>query len=54
MMEFIFKKFLAMKLQSININETGVVPFKGIAIYGVIFVSIFILSKLLINKIVEL
>jgi len=48
------KNFIGTYIKSININETGVVPFKGIAIYGVIFVSIFILSKLLINKIVEL
>ena len=48
------KNFIGTYIKSININENGVVPFKGIAIYGVIFVSIFILSKLLINKIVEL
>ncbi len=48
------KNFIGTYINSININESGVVPFKGVAIYGVIFVSIFILSKLLINKIVEI
>ena len=48
------KNFIGIYIKSININQNGVVPFKGVAIYGIIFVSIFILSKLLINKIVQL
>lgn len=45
------KNFIGTYVKSININEKGVVPIHGVAIYGIIFVTVFILSKIFINKI---
>lgn len=48
------KNFIGTYIKAININEHGVVPFSGVAIYGLIFVSLFISSKIFINKIVDI
>jgi len=48
------KNFIGTYIKVININETGVVPFSGVVIYGLIFVSLFISSKIFINKIVDI
>ena len=45
------KNFIGSYVKSINVNEKGVVPIHGVAIYGIIFVTVFILSKIFINKI---
>jgi hypothetical protein len=48
------KNFIGSYIKIININEKGVVPISGVATYGVIFVTVFILSKIFINKISEI
>lgn len=48
------KNFIGTYIKAININESGVVPFSGVVIYGLIFVSLFISSKIFINKIVDI
>jgi hypothetical protein len=48
------KNFIGTYIKAININEQGVVPILGVAIYGLIFVSLFISSKIFINKIVDI
>jgi len=48
------KNFIGTYIKVININETGVVPFSGVVIYGLIFVSLFISSKIFINNIVDI
>ena len=45
------KNFIGSYVKSINVNDKGVVPIHGVAIYGIIFVTVFILSKIFINKI---
>lgn len=48
------KNFIGTYIKAININESGIVPFSGVVIYGLIFVSLFISSKIFINKIVDI
>jgi len=48
------KNFIGTYIKAININENGIVPFSGVVIYGLIFVSLFISSKIFINKIVDI
>jgi hypothetical protein len=48
------KNFIGSYVKIININEKGIVPISGVATYGVIFVTVFILSKIFINKISEI
>ena len=48
------KNFIGSYIKIININEKGIVPISGVATYGVIFVTVFILSKIFINKISEI
>jgi hypothetical protein len=48
------KNFIGTYIKNINVDENGVVPFTGIIIYGIIFVSIFISSKIFINKIIDI
>lgn len=48
------KNFIGTYIKAININEYGVVPISGVVIYGLIFVSLFISSKIFINKIVDI
>lgn len=45
------KNFIGAYVKSINVNEKGIVPIHGVAVYGIIFVTVFILSKIFINKI---
>ena len=48
------KNFIGSYIKIININEKGIVPISGVATYGVIFVTVFIFSKIFINKISEI
>jgi hypothetical protein len=48
------KNFIGTYLKIINVNEKGIVPVSGVAVYGIIFVTVFILSKIFINKISEI
>jgi hypothetical protein len=45
------KNFIGKHVKIINVNEEGYVPFKGVVAYGVIFVLVFLSTRLLINTI---
>lgn len=44
------KTFIGKYITSINVNSDGYVSNLGVAIYGLIFILIFILAKILVNK----
>ena len=48
------KNFVGSKINIINVNELGIVPISGVAVYGLIFVTVFIFSKIFIDKISKL
>lgn len=48
------RNFIGNYVNWINVNDEGIVPFKGVAVYGVIFVLVFILSRLLIHNIIAI
>lgn len=49
--EFV-KNSIGSKIKMINVNDKGVVPITGVAVYGFIFVVVFIVMKFLINKLI--
>lgn len=49
--EFV-KNFIGSKIKLINVNDKGVVPITGVMVYGFIFVTVFIVMKILINKLI--
>jgi hypothetical protein len=49
--EFV-KNFIGLKIKLINVNDKGVVPITGVMVYGFIFVTVFIVMKILINKLI--
>lgn len=49
--EFV-KNFIGSKIKIINVNDKGVVPITGVMVYGFIFVTVFIVMKILINKLI--
>lgn len=49
--EFV-KNSIGSKIKIINVNDKGLVPITGIAVYGFIFVIVFIVMKFLINKLI--
>ena len=49
--EFV-KNFIGSKIKLINVNDKGVVPINGVIVYGFIFVTVFIVMKILINKLI--
>jgi hypothetical protein len=46
-----FKKLIGKYLTQINPNDEGVVPFSGIAIYGLVMVVLYTLIKFLLKQI---
>jgi len=48
------RNFIGNYVSWINVNDEGIVPFKGVAVYGVIFVLVFIVSRLLIHQIITI
>lgn len=50
MSQHFMKSFIGTYISVINENQDGVVSNFGVAVYGLIFIIIFILSKILVNK----
>ena len=50
MSQHFIKSFIGTYISVINGNQDGVVSNFGVAVYGLIFIIIFILSKILVNK----
>ncbi len=51
MSQHFVKTFIGNYVKIINVNKDGVVPFVGVFTYGIIFVLVFLSSRLLIHKI---
>lgn len=45
------KNFIGKHISLINVNEEGYVPFKGVVAYGIIFVLVFLSTRLLVKTI---
>jgi cation transport ATPase len=54
MSQHFVKTFIGNYIKIINVNKNGVVPFFGVLTYGVIFVLVFLSSRLLIHKISQI
>ncbi len=54
MSQHFVKTFIGNYIKIINVNKNGVVPFFGVLTYGIIFVLVFLSSRLLIHKISQI
>ena len=48
-----FKNLVGKYITSINPNDDGVVTFKGVALYGIVLVSLYTLIKFLLKQVLN-